>query len=172
MSLKARKFLLIQKIRRAIQHFLRVQHENTKTFTLGPLDFDHDLQILGMSLSPMQQPSKLSYRIENGSDMLDEILAPNWDLNRVENGFRIITSLDIKTTTNFEISFIAQAATCPEEIDLEDYRHQYLRYSASLQASLALDSFQTPSMTSRHPESHELTVNTSTLETPLSNRSG
>ena len=145
-----------------MQHFLRVQHEDTKNFTLGgPLDFDHDLQILDL---PMQQPSKLSYRIENGSaELLDEILAPYWDLKKepTENSFRIVTSLDIKTTTNFEISFVAQAATCPQEVDLEDYRHQYLRYVSNLQDSLAFESFQTSTATVTSPHSESLNINRS-----------
>lgn len=143
-----------------------------RNFTIGPLDFDHDLQILGMS--QMQQPAKLSYRIESESELFDELLAARWDLNpQQSNGeqtFRIIVSLEIKTTTNFEINFIAQAATCQEELNLEDYRHQYLNYATrlqptdSLETSFVLDSFQTPNAT-HHPELHNLTA-TSTLDTP------
>ena len=129
----ARKHLLLRKIRKTIRHFLK-GHEVVRNFKIGLLDFDHDLKLLGM-----QHISKLSHRIEETSSVIDEILAPKWDMANLENvAFRIILNLDIKITSNFEINLIAQAGICHEEADMDDYRQQFLRNSLRKSASREL----------------------------------
>lgn len=128
-----RKHLLLRKIRKTIRYFL-TGHEVVRNFKIGLLDFDHDLELLGM-----QHISKLSHRIEETCSVIDEILAPKWDIANLETvAFRIILTLDIKITSNFEINLIVQAGICYEEPDKDDYRQQFLRHSLRRSTSRTL----------------------------------
>ena len=124
-----RKHLLIRKLRKTVRQFLKSHdYSQTKNLKIGLIDFDHDMKLLSLFPSPMQQQtSKLSHRIEETYSVIDDLLGSRWDIEEQEQGFRVVLTLDIKISSSFEINLIVQGGLCHDQADTDDYRQQYFR---------------------------------------------
>ncbi len=98
---------------------------------LGPLDWEHDAVILGLS----EHNTQLTYRIEEEPNQaIDKLLGPNWDFVNLQpsmDSYRLILTMEVGVTAMADLLVTAHAVTVSLKPEPGSYREQYLQYKSS-----------------------------------------